>query len=69
VSWLNQGIALGNLGKYDEATQAFDKAIEINPQYEAVWYLKGAALDQQGKYDEAIRAYDNSTQIDPQNCQ
>jgi len=67
VSWLNQGIALGNLGKYDEAIEAFDKAIEINPQYEAAWYLKGAALNRQGMYNDAIQAYDKAIEINPRN--
>lgn len=67
VSWLNQGIALGNLGKYDEAIKAFDKAIDINPQYEAAWYLKGAALNRQGMYNESIQAYDKAIEINPRN--
>jgi tetratricopeptide (TPR) repeat protein len=67
LSWLNQGIALGNLGKYGEAVQAFDEAININPQYEAAWYLKGAALNMQGKYNESIQAYDQAIAINPRN--
>lgn len=67
VGWLNQGIALGSLGKYDEAIQAFNKAIEINPQYEAAWYLKGAALNGLGMYNDAIQAYDNVIEINPLN--
>jgi len=39
--WLNQGIALGNQGKFDEAIQAFDEAIRINPQLAEAWYNKG----------------------------
>jgi tetratricopeptide (TPR) repeat protein len=65
-SWLNQGIALGDKGKYEEAIQAFDEAIRINPQYEAAWYLKGAALHQQARYDEAIGAIDRAIEINPQ---
>jgi tetratricopeptide (TPR) repeat protein len=67
VSWLDQGIALGNLGKYDDAIQAFDKAIQINPQYEAAWFLKGAALNRRGMYDDAIQAYDKAIEISPRN--
>jgi tetratricopeptide (TPR) repeat protein len=31
--WFDKGNALSNRGKYDEAIKAYDKAIEINPQY------------------------------------
>lgn len=67
-NYLSQGIALGEQGRYDEAVQAFNKAIEINPQYEAAWYLKGAALDRQGRYDEAIQACDMAIDINPQDA-
>ncbi|VVB70018.1 Beta-barrel assembly-enhancing protease [uncultured archaeon] len=67
ASWLNQGIALANQSKYDEAIQAFDKAIKINPQYEAAWFLKGAALNRQGMYADAIQAYDKAIEINPGN--
>ncbi|GEM_PF-2359319 len=65
-SWLNQGIALGDQGKYEEAIQAFDAVIKINPQYEAAWYLKGAALHQKARYDEALGAIDKAIEINPQ---
>lgn len=66
VNWLSQGIALGDQGKYDEAVQAFDKAIEINPGNAVGWYLKGAALDRQGEFDEALGAVDKAIKINPQ---
>lgn len=33
VYWYNKGVDLSKLGKYSEALAAFDKVIEINPQY------------------------------------
>jgi len=62
----NKGIALYNQGKYVEAISAFDKAIEIDPQYAAAWCYKGFALDELGKHDEATKAYDKAIEIDPQ---
>ena len=54
------------MGKYDEAIQAYDRAIEINPQYTDAWYNKGETLRRQDKYDEAIQAYDKAIKINPQ---
>ena len=42
--WINKGSALIQLGKYDEAVLAYDRAIEIDPQYAEAWNNKGDAL-------------------------
>jgi tetratricopeptide (TPR) repeat protein len=63
--WFNKGIALNDLGKYDDAMQAFDKAIELDPKFALPWNNKGLILDNQGKLDEAIKAYDEATSLDP----
>ncbi len=44
IAWNNKGIALKDLGKYEEAIQAYDKAIEIKPDYHLAWNNKGIAL-------------------------
>ena len=66
--WVGQGLALYNQSKYNEAIQAFDKAIEINTQDAKAWYEKGYALDSQGKYNEAIQALDKAIELDPLNA-
>ncbi|MEI2761479.1 tetratricopeptide repeat protein [Methanothrix soehngenii] len=65
-AWTIKGIALYDLGKYDEAIQAYDQAIRINPQFAEAWYNKGVALTALGKYDEAIKACDQAISINPQ---
>ena len=61
-----EGLALYGQGKYVEAISAFDKAIEIDPQYAAAWCYKGFALDELGKHDEATKSYDKAIKIDSQ---
>jgi curved DNA-binding protein CbpA len=63
--WRNKGGALYALGKYDEAIECYDKAIEIDPGSPVVWNNKGLALNSLGKYDEAIASYDKAIEIDP----
>ncbi|MGV8126211.1 MAG: tetratricopeptide repeat protein [Methanothrix sp.] len=63
--WFNKGFALSSLGKYDEAIQAYDKVIELKPDYVEAWSNKGNALYDQGKYDEAIQAYDEAIRFNP----
>jgi tetratricopeptide (TPR) repeat protein len=54
-----------NQSKYDEATQAFVKAVELNPQYVEAWAGKGWAFYGGGRYSEAVRAYDKATELNP----
>ena len=37
--------------------QAYDKAIEIDPNYANAWRAKGRVFVIQGKYYDAIKAY------------
>jgi Flp pilus assembly protein TadD len=67
-NWVDEGNTLYAHGKYDEAIQAYDKAIEINPQDADAWYYKGTALDMLRKYDEAIQAFDRAIEINPQDA-
>jgi superkiller protein 3 len=36
-AWNNKGLALGNLQRYKEAIECFDKAIKINASYTILW--------------------------------
>ncbi len=67
--WSDLGFDLNEQGKYGEAIQALDKAINIDPQDEAAWNEKGYALYKQGRYDEAIQALDKAIEINPQNAE
>ena len=42
--WVTKSQALGNQGKYDEALQASEKAIKLDPRYAMAWNNKAAAL-------------------------
>lgn len=64
--WANEGEGLYNQGKYEEAIQAFDKAIEIEPQFAAAWNNKGVTLNRLGRYEEALQVYDKALEFDPQ---
>ena len=61
--WFDKGVALMNQSKYEEATQAFDKAIELNPQYVEAWAGKGSSLYGSSRCDEALQAYDKTIKL------
>jgi len=54
-----------NLSKNKEALKAYDKAIEIKPDFAEAWYNKGVALAKLGRYNEALKAYDKAIKIKP----
>jgi tetratricopeptide (TPR) repeat protein len=67
---LNTGLDFYNQGEYDEAINAYNAAIRLDPNSTQTWQAwngKGDALYGQGKYDEAIRAYDKAIQLWPNN--
>jgi tetratricopeptide (TPR) repeat protein len=66
MSFLDDGIELGNSGCYEEAIKMFDKELEINPQDDDAWYAKGLALFYLEQYKKAIEAYYKALEIGPQ---
>ena len=65
--WYNKGFDLDQIQyRYDEAIQAYDEAIRLDPRYAKPWNNKGRSLEEQGKYDEAVEAYDEAIRLDPE---
>ena len=64
-AWSNKGVALGNLGKFDESIKCYEEAIKINPNLAEVWSNKGVALGNLGKFDESIKCYEEAIKINP----
>jgi tetratricopeptide (TPR) repeat protein len=67
--WYNKGVALVDLGKYEEALVYFDKAIELNPNDAEVWDNKGIALGHLGKHDEALACFNKALEQNPNNAE
>jgi len=56
AEWYMKGMDLYSQGNYAGAIQAYDKAIEIDPQYADAWAYKSNALRQLGQAAEAEHA-------------
>ncbi len=52
-----------NLGKDDEALKAFEKAIEIDPNYAKAWCNKGTDLGHLGRNTEADAAFTKAKEL------
>ena len=63
ADWFNKGDALTSQGKYIEAIQAYDQAIQLKPNYDNAWYNKGVALKALGCTNESEAAFAKSKEM------
>ena len=52
-AWCDKAAALCKLGRFEEALQVYDKALELNPDCFDAWWGKAAALRNLGRFEEA----------------
>jgi tetratricopeptide (TPR) repeat protein len=66
--WLMRGSWLfGEEELYDEALEAYNEALRLNPTSKSAWHGKGNALSslETPRYEEALSAYDEVLRLDP----
>jgi tetratricopeptide (TPR) repeat protein len=67
ILWNEKGYALFNLGKNQEAVDAYDTAVSFDMNFTSALINKGQALFQMGKYQDAADAYTRAEATDPGN--
>ena len=50
---------------YEQAISFYDRAIELNPNYDDAWNNKGLALDELGRNEVALQAFDKAIELNP----
>jgi tetratricopeptide (TPR) repeat protein len=65
VNYFNIAYLFGEKGEHVKAIENYEKAIELNPNYEVAWYAKGNEHDKLESPGEAIACYDNALRIKP----
>jgi len=65
LAWEIMGEILSDdLGRYEDAIEAYDHALQLDPKEYRAWVGKGAALRSLGRNREAEQAYDSALEID-----
>ena len=66
-AWAPGQLLHEKLSRFEEAEQAYRKAIEINPQFAWAWAKLGQLLHEKlSRFDEAEQAYRKAIEVDPQ---
>lgn len=60
-----QGTIFGRRGRFEEAIQHFDRAIEIDPGYLDAWFNKGITLISKGDHPGALECFQKAALLDP----
>ena len=68
TAWYELGVAYANLGRFNEAIDAYRKAISIDPEYARAWYNLGITYGELSRHNEAIDAYRKAISIDPEDA-
>ena len=63
------GVALSELGQFEEALTSLDRAIALAPQNGEAFYNRGNALKRLGRFCEAIGDYEQVLALQPWNAQ
>jgi tetratricopeptide (TPR) repeat protein len=59
----SKGISLDDQEDNDNALEYYNKALELNADFPAVWYSKGIVLCQLNRYDEAREAFKQALKL------
>ena len=65
IIWNILGASRAQIGKFDEAIEAYKKSISLKPDFAEAYSNMGVALKNQGRFDEAIEAYKKSISLKP----
>jgi tetratricopeptide (TPR) repeat protein len=65
---VNKGYSLTELGRYQDALEAYNQAIESEPDYAWAWGRKGRTLRLLERYDEALDCYTKALELNPKDA-
>jgi tetratricopeptide (TPR) repeat protein len=66
MAWNEMAFHLYELGKYQEAIRAYEKALAFTPERAVIWLDAGVAHQQLGETDQARRHYEQAVELDPE---
>ena len=68
-AWIDRGIALSNLNRYEESLAAYDRALELQPRNDLALANRGNSLFDLERYEEAIASWNQALAINAQDTE
>ena len=65
IDWVEKGNEFSNASKWQEAREAYTRAIELDPKYAWAFMNRGVAYGRLGNHQQAIRDFDRAVELDP----
>ncbi len=65
IDWLNKGVALANLGKFQDAMVCYDKSLAMDLSEPRAWNDRGNTFVHLRQIPEAIRCFDKALELYP----
>ena len=63
IDWFMKGLDLYNQEKFNDSLQAYNRALELDPNDSEAWNNKGIDEGLLGRYDEALKSFENAVVI------
>ena len=63
--WANQGTKLLNQGRYEDAIESYERALEIRGDYPYVYCSLATVYNRTGEPEDALAAAETAIEIDP----
>lgn len=65
ITYNHVGAMLSELGKHEDALEAYDNALALNTKDPEVWNNKGITLRDQGRHGDALKAFGKAIELYP----
>ena len=69
AAFVVRGVMWADAGEYDRAIEAYDKALEVRPDYALAYYNRGLARYGSGDPDGAIADFTKAIELDPEHAE
>jgi CHAT domain-containing protein/Tfp pilus assembly protein PilF len=67
LAWFGKGVILSVVGRYQEALDCFDKALQLKPDAYEIWHNKGNLFSYLPRHKESLAYFDKALQLKPDN--